>query len=250
MSASTEEATPSIEEQHTQRLLQQRIKIQKEHERIFHRHMRNQYMKHVNNCFLDENCNVDYVYDIYTTRFTSDTYYQNVRFKQNIQWNGSLYSTMLKFPVNTPDKVLFILDMNNTTNKIVGIGLMRNILAKDQSVNIYSNPSFNNYIYKSTYYISLAEIYDFENNDDISDSDSGSESNKETKAEHNEWSKYIEDEFEAKLFYGKSHSKRGGSFMVFPKKFKQRKHLLFLISLFIAFNPNNFIENVMKKVKF
>ena len=57
--------TLSIEEQHTQRLLQQRVKIQKEHERIFHRHMRNQYMKHVNNCFLDEDCPVEYVYDIF-----------------------------------------------------------------------------------------------------------------------------------------------------------------------------------------
>ena len=65
-----------------------------------------------------------------------------------------------------------------------------------------------------------------------------------------DWRKFIEDEFEAKLFYGKSHSKRGGSFMIFPKKFKQRKHLLFLISLFIVMNPNRFVENVMEKVKF
>lgn len=236
--------TLSIEEQHTQRLLQQRVKIQKEHERIFHRHMQNKYIKYLNNCFLDEDCPVECVYDIYTTRFTSDTYYQNVRIKQNIKWAGSLYSTMLKFPVNTPDKLLFILDMNNTTNKIVGIGLMRNILAKDQSVNIYSNPAFNNYVYKSTYYISLTQNHDFE------DSDDSCAKAKETKTESLEWSKYIEDEFEAKLFYGKSHSKRGGSFMVFPKRFKQRKHLFFLISLFIALNPNNFIENVMDKVKF
>lgn len=230
------EATP--EEEHKKRILQQRLKIQKEHERMFRKYFQNQLMKYVNSCFLNPDCEIERVYDIYTTRFTSDTYYQNMRYKQNIEWNGSLYSTMLMFPVNTPDKFIFVLDMNNTTNKIVGIGLVRNVLSKDQNINIYSNPSFNNYIYKSKYYISITHISD-ETNDE----------NDETNSDIN-WKQFIEDEFEAKLFYGKSHSKRGGSFMAFPRKFRNRKHLLFLVSLFIMMNPNNFIENVMSKVKF
>jgi len=220
-----------LQEEHKLRLLQQRLKIQKEHERIFGRHFERQFMKYVNECHLNPDCEIELVYDIYTTRFTSDTYYQNMRHKQNIRWDGALYSTMLTFPVNTPDKLLFVLDMNNTTNKIVGIGLVRNVLAKDQDVNIHANPGFNNYVYKSTYYIPLTTTY--------GDDEHGSE-----------WQKFIEDEFETKLFYGKSHSKRGGSFMVFPRKFKQRKHLFFLISLFILMNPNKFVENVMNKVKF
>ena len=214
-------------EEHKQKLVAQRVKIQKEHELLFKRHFHNKFMKYINECFLNPECEVDRVYDIYTTRFTSDTYYQNMRYKQNINWNGALYSTMLMFPVNTPDKLLFILDMNNTTNKIVGIGLVQNLLAKDQSPNIYSNPAFNNYLYKSTYHISLDDC-----------------------EEISSWRTFIEDEFEAKLFYGKSHSKRGGSFMTFPKKFKKRKHLLFLVSLFVAINPNNFVKNVMENVKF
>ena len=124
------EKTP--EEIHKMKLLQQRLKIQKEHERIFSRHFHNEFIKYINECFLNPDCEIERAYDIYTTRFTSDTYYQNVRYKQNIEWDGSLYSTMLTFPVNTPDKLLFVLDMNNTTNKIVGIGLVRNVLAKDQ----------------------------------------------------------------------------------------------------------------------
>jgi len=235
-----EELEKHFHEQHKTKLLQQRLKIQKEHERIFGRHFKNKFMKYINECFLDANCEVGRVYDIYTTRFTSDTYYQNMRFKQNIDWNGSLYSTMLTFPANTPDKLLFILDMNNTTNKIVGIGLVQNKLAKDQDVNIYSNPAFNNYIYKSTYYISLTQNYSH-SDCDKHENDGENES---------DWRKFIEDEFEAKLFYGKSHSKRGGSFMIFPKKFKKQKHLLFLISLFVLLNPNRFVENVMEKVKF
>ena len=234
-----EELQKRFHEEHKLRLLQQHLKIQKEHERVFGRHFKNKFMKYINECFLNADCEVERVYDIYTTRFTSDTYHQNMRCKQNMNWAGALYSTMLPFPANTPDKLLFILDMNNTTNKIVGIGLVRNSLAKDQSLNIYSNPSFNNYIYKSTYYISIGHTYsgDGDGDEGGDDDDSG-------------WKKFIEDEFEAKLFYGKSHSKRGGSFMIFPNKFKQRKHLLFLISLFVLINPNMFVENVMNTVKF
>lgn len=235
-----EELEKQFHQEHKVRLLQQQLKIQKEHERLFSRHFKNKFMKYINECFLNSECEIDKVYDIYTTRFTSDTYHQNMRYKQNINWGGSLYSTMLTFPANTPDKLLFVLDMNNTTNKIVSIGLVLNSLAKEQNINIYSNPAFNNYVYKSSYHISLARFYGdidelgiCEQDKDISD-----------------WQKFIEDEFELKLFYGKSHSKRGGSFMVFPKKFKKRKHLLFLISLFVAINPNKFVENVMENVKF
>ena len=238
------EKTP--EEIHKMKLLQQRLKIQKEHERIFSRHFHNEFIKYINECFLNPDCEIERAYDIYTTRFTSDTYYQNVRYKQNIEWDGSLYSTMLTFPVNTPDKLLFVLDMNNTTNKIVGIGLVRNVLAKDQDINIYSNPSFNNYIYKSTYYIPLMQM----GMGPGTGMGTGMELEKETGDDDEDWKKFIEEEFEAKLFYGKSHSKRGGSFMVFPQKFKKRKHLLFLVSLFVMANPNNFVENVMSKVKF
>lgn len=239
-----EELEKRFHEEHKVKLLQQRLKIQKEHERLFNRHFKNKFMKYVNECFLNPDCEIDRVYDIYTTRFTSETYYQNMRYKQNINWGGSLYSTMLTFPVNTPDKLLFVLDMNNTTNKIVGIGILQNRLAKEQNVNIYSNPAFNNYVYKSAYHISLARFYgNTEEHDNICKEEN---KNKDVFG----WQKFIEDEFESKLFYGKSHSKRGGSFMVFPKKFKKRKHLFFLISLFIAMNPNKFVENVMENVKF
>jgi hypothetical protein len=229
-----EEQLDKLQEEHRMRLLLQRLKIQKEHERIFGRHFKNVFMKYINECHLNTDCEIERVYEIYTTRFTSDTYYQNMRHKQNIGWDGALYSTMLTFPANVPDKLLFILDMNNTTNKIMGIGLVRNVLAQDQSPDLYLNPAFNNYIYKSAYYIPLAEIYG--HGDDVQ--------------YDSEWRKYIEDEFEKKLFYGKSHSKRGGSFMKFPHKFKQRKHLFFLVSLFVSMNTNNFVENVMNKVKF
>ena len=71
---------PVVHEQHKAKLLQQRLKIQKEHERMFGRHFQNNFMKYINECFLNADCEVERVYDIYTTRFTSDTYYQNMRY--------------------------------------------------------------------------------------------------------------------------------------------------------------------------
>lgn len=215
------------------KLLKQKMKIRAEYDSIFRRHLHKQCIKYISNCNIKPH-NFNKNFDIYTTRFTSLTYNENDNFKKTTQWDGSLYSTMLKFPENTPDKLLFILDMNNTTNKILGIGFIIKKLAKDQSIKIYDNPTFNNYIYKSKYYIKL-----------IDNNNKGAYlPNIEP-----EWIKFIEKEFEDNLFYGKSNSKRGSSFMHFPKKFFSNKHLLFLISLFVCINPNNFIENVFDKKK-
>ena len=46
---------------------------------------------------------------------------------------------------------------DNDINKIMGIGIIRNHLAKDQTINVYDNPSFNNYIYRSSFYIPLID---------------------------------------------------------------------------------------------
>ena len=158
-------------------------------------------------------------FDIYTTRFNSHTYMLNQRYKENHEISGSLYSTMLPFPKNTIDeKYLFILDMNNTTNQIMGIGFLKNCLAKDQNLHIYDDPAFNNYIYKSLFYISIHENTEFESS----------------------WNEFIETEFNRRLFYGKTHLKRGGSFSRFPMKTMKSIHLKFLLSLFVILNPNQF----------
>ncbi len=161
-------------------------------------------------------------FDIYTTRFNSYTYLENQRYKENKMhgFSGALYSTTLPFPANTSDeKYLFVLDMNNTTNKLLGVSFLKNKLAKDQNINVYADPSFNNCIYKTQFYIDLQE-----SNSKI----------------HKLWKTFIENEFEKCLFYGKSNMKRGGSFTRFSMKKMKTKHLKFLLSLFIVLNPNDF----------
>ena len=174
------------------------------------------------------------LFDIYTTRFDSYTYLQNLRVKENMNFNGSLYGSTLTLPQNTStDKYLFIIDMNNTTNKIMGIGLIKNILAKDQNIKIYDNPTFNNHIYKSKYYLPFIDSHNHGVYFDFIEPN---------------WIKFIEHEFENTIFYGKNHLKRGGSFSRFPLKKMKFKHLQFLLFLFILFNPNGFNESVLSKI--
>ena len=177
-------------------------------------------------------------FDIYTTRFDSNTYAQNMRFKSRILWGssvqknnesvsmGSLYSTTTSLPVSaSKDKFLFILDMNNTTNKIMGVGFIKNIKATDQSLQIYDNPCFNHYIYKSQFYVSLVDNPLVEQNKMIQD--------------------FIFTEFENVLFYGRSHMKRGGGYTCFPRKWLKFTHLRFLLTLFAIENPNQFNKIVL-----
>jgi hypothetical protein len=170
------------------------------------------------------------VFDITTTRYSSFTYMENYRKKASMSFDGALYSSTLRLPVNAPDnKFLFVMDMNNTINKIMGIGIILNVLAKDQTLNIYDNPMFNNYVYKSNFYI---PIIDINNNNRYFDYVESS------------WRDFIENEFESVIFYGKGHLKRGGSFTRFPIKRLRYRHLMFLLTLFILRNPNRFNDIV------
>ena len=183
------------------------------------------------------------MFDLYTTRFNSFTYLQNQRCKAGMDWSGgssssgsgmgegaaavvgSLYSTTMPMPASAPrDKYLFVLDMNNTTNRLMGVGLIKNMLAKDQSVRVYDDPGFNNYIYKSRFYVPLVDAGGFWDNGIMA---------------------FVANELEDNLFYGKAHLKRGGSFTAFPRKKLKFKHLRFLLTLFAAYNPNGFGKVVL-----
>ena len=165
----------------------------------------------------------------------------------------------------------FIFDMNNTINKIMGIGFVKNTLAAKQNINIYQNPGFNNYIYKSNYYIPLIEtqLSNQEIPDNLGwkpwccpvDGCSKCYTHERSCSKHHdvlcvhpyinnhyhyfdyitkEWLDFIETEFVQVIFYGKTHLKRGGAFSRFPLQKLKSIHLKFLFTLFIIINPNQF----------
>ena len=104
-------------------------------------------------------------FHIGTTRFTNKTYKENLSWKKKKNWRGCIYGFDKKIPtcVNNNDYV-FIIEMNNEENKIMGIGLIKNIYIPSNRSRIYESHSWNRYVYKSEYHISRNDILVTERN--------------------------------------------------------------------------------------
>ncbi len=134
-----------------------------------------------------------------TTRFTNDTLVENRRYREN-QNVACIYGSLLKLSEQLPYENLFVLEMNNSQNKLAGIGVITKKFYPREKV--YSDVSYNMYTYKGKYHILPEEL--------------------------------PEDmllELEKLLFYGKSHLKRGGSVMRFPEKWTKPEYIKTLMEI-------------------
>jgi hypothetical protein len=141
---------------------------------------------------------------ILTTRFTTETFQENKRYRDthNIP---CIYSTSLPISDKLPYQDYYVLEMNNTTNHIMGIGKISKKLHPTET--IYSYKYYNRYTYKGTIY---AEI----NIDDLPQNYQD-----------------IITRVEKKIFYGRGHMKRGSSFTSFPV-YRHTEDIPDLISVF------------------
>jgi hypothetical protein len=139
---------------------------------------------------------------ILTTRFTTETFQENKRYRDthNIP---CIYSSSLPISDKLPYRDYYVLEMNNTTNHIIGIGKISKTL--QPTAQIYSYKYYNRYTYKGTIY---AEINDLP-----------------------EKYQTIIANIERKIFYGKGHLKRGSSFTSFPV-YSHKEDIPDLISVF------------------
>lgn len=131
---------------------------------------------------------------IATIRFTNKTIEENVYYKRNTSTPGVLYGVSIKIREKYPlQSFMFVLEMNNSTNQLNGIGLIRNSLIVDKIYNIYDDDNYNRFIYKGDLWIS-----------------------RETILEHDSDTLAL---IENILFKGKSHLKRqGGGISVIGNK--------------------------------
>lgn len=129
---------------------------------------------------------------IATTRFNDDTYKQNINYKRKMNHNGALYGSPVRIKENIPlDTAIYVIEMNNSTNIIEGIGMIKNENILDKHYRIYNDiPSliveldqnsddkededakrltriesgncrdYNSYVYKGSKHISRCEIKD------------------------------------------------------------------------------------------
>ena len=135
--------------------------------------------------------------NIVSTRFNQDTWRQNMNYRLKHKEFNCIYGS----PKPLTEKIilhslLFVIEMNNTTNHIEGIGLIRNHPKINRP--IYSIGNFNRYTYQGKYRI-----------------------NRDLLLEKNQ--KLVEC-LDYILFKEKTHMKRGSGFTMIPEKLmKHRK---------------------------
>jgi hypothetical protein len=131
-----------------------------------------------------------------TTRFTDETLKENLNYRMMHQI-PCIYNLAVPISETHPYKNIYVLEMNNSQNKIIGIGIINKKIYPREKV--YSDPSYNRYTYLGKKYISRESIP--------------------------EW---MIHELESKLFYGRGHMKRGKSMTKFPDKWLKKEYYDFM----------------------
>ncbi len=133
---------------------------------------------------------------IMTSRFDNKTWFENCKYREEQKLKGCIYgSPELNTKIIPIESILFILEMNNDTNKIMGIGMVKNkpICCK---YFIYTNGNYNRYIFKGSYRIDRSEM----TQDEL----------------------YIIMALDVVCFKGNYHMKRGYGLKSFPKKMLEK----------------------------
>tara|TARA_B100000035_G_C21033108_1_gene569437 strand:- start:1650 stop:2315 length:666 start_codon:yes stop_codon:yes gene_type:complete len=131
-----------------------------------------------------------YDFIIGTVRFNNKTYIENLNWKHKKDFIGCAYGLDKKIPSNI-NKPIYVIEMNNTVNKIMGIGKIKNI--QSNRTRMYKEERYNRYLYKGQYFISRLDIIKNIDKGDIV-------------------LKLLENE----LFRGATHFKRGQGCIIFP----------------------------------
>ena len=96
-----------------------------------------------------------------SSRFNQQTWDENCAYRQQKKIPGCIYCCPLqlspKIPINS---IVFVAEMNNSRNKIEGIGLICNTIQSGKYF-VYENRNYNRYIYKSNYRISREDLKNY-----------------------------------------------------------------------------------------
>jgi len=139
--------------------------------------------------------------NIVTVRFDQSTWEENCHFRSENNNLGCVYGSHREMTKKIPlNSLVFIVEMNNSTNKIEGVGLVRKITRHDKKLKIYGVGSYNRYIYKGNYRLDRITI--------------------------EETHPRIIQIFDQILFKGKSHLKRGIGFTSITEKLYNKNKVL------------------------
>jgi hypothetical protein len=134
------------------------------------------------------------------------TRYNNATWAERTAWlpANPEYTCIYKSPVpikyNIPyESPLFVLEMNNDTNQIMGVGRIVNEIRADRSYRIYSDQNYNRYTYLGRQRLDRAVIMQTRTN------------------------AIIIETLERMLFYGARHAKRGQGIHELPARIRHNK---------------------------
>jgi hypothetical protein len=132
------------------------------------------------------------MFTIVTGRFNNDTRDANYAYRKK-----NNFACMYCCPSELSPKILydtpvFVIEMNNSTNKLEGIGLIKNNCETQKYFKVHSDSNTNRYTYIGKYFIDRDIIDDY-----------------------NSHLVFVLEEI---LFKGKTHSKRGSGLTLFPEK--------------------------------
>lgn len=132
------------------------------------------------------------MFSVVTDRYSNETWDASVRYRVKKKF-ACIYAPPYRLAdsidINSP---VFVIEMNNTKNQIMGIGLIKNKLVTDKVYKVQEDSNHNRYIYIGEYHISREVLDDY-----------------------NPFLVYVLDEI---LFKGYTHSKRGSGLTKIPEK--------------------------------
>jgi hypothetical protein len=144
---------------------------------------------------------------IMTSRFNSENHSEMLNYCVRHGKIGCIYGSYCEISFTVmPNSIMFILEMNNDKNRIMGIGMVRNVLTEKRH-SIYNEGSFNIYTYSGAKRIDRSAMTPDEND--------------------------LIEELEKTCFKGKTHQKRCRGITLFPldvlEKQKPKKDITALI---------------------
>jgi hypothetical protein len=128
---------------------------------------------------------------IITSRFSNSTWNENINYRKKKEEFKCVYCSPYNVSQSIkPNSIMFVLEMNNDTNKILGIGMVRNKVKRPYKYSVYQNMKYNRFNYMGSYRIDRSEC----------------------NVEEMMLFKY----FDNVCFHGNKHMKRGQGLTLFP----------------------------------
>ena len=95
---------------------------------------------------------------ILTSRFSNSTWSENIKYREKKGEFKCVYCSPYNVSQSIkPNSIMFVLEMNNDTNKILGIGMVRNKVKRPYKYNVYHNMKYNRFNYMGSYRIDRSD---------------------------------------------------------------------------------------------